>query len=103
MRPAGEIRQAMVKAAADLAYVEDGRRRGATLLELAHHAKVGAIAARNTVKNLTRSGVLVRVAERQVDYRNKPVAEYAPGEERSEETADLGDDIARVMSLWVRR
>lgn len=48
-----------------------------TMLELAKHAQVGFKAARTTVDNMRRAGVLVVVRTRTVSYRNRPVAEYA--------------------------
>jgi hypothetical protein len=102
LRPHGEIRQAILKAASDLAVWADGARRGPTLQELAAHAKVGSVSARTMVQHLTRAGALEKVAERKVDYRNKPVAEYAPKQTSPEEAAAL-DDVERVMSLWIHR
>ena len=103
MRPPGEIRLAILQAATDLVVIEqDGSRRGPTLKELAQRACVGVTAARQTVQNLTRARALVRVAQREVDYRNKPVWEYAPAHNENEETA-AQDAIARTMALWVRR
>jgi hypothetical protein len=76
MRPAGEVRQALLEAAAALSTPD----RSPTLLELALHAQVGKTAARQTVCNMRRAGVLAMVRERTVAYRNKPVAEYCPGD-----------------------
>lgn len=83
MRPAGEISQALLQAARELA--QDGR--GATLAELAAKACVSRHAARVQVSNIKRSGALQIVGERRVAYRNRPVAEYAPA-----------DDEIQVMS-----
>lgn len=83
MRPAGEISQALIQAARDLA--RDGR--GATLAELAHRACVSRDAARDHVPKLKSRGHLQQVGERRVAYRNRPVAEYAPA-----------DDEIQVMS-----
>lgn len=74
MRPAGEVRQALMTAAGRLATPE----RGPTLLELAADAKVGYEAAMATVKNMVRARVLEIPRTREVDYRNRPVAEYVP-------------------------
>lgn len=74
MRPAGEVRQALFDAALALTTPE----RSPTMLELAHHAQVGLVAARRTIDNMRRAGILVAVRERKVDYRNRPVAEYCP-------------------------
>ena len=72
MRPTGEVRQALFDAALALTTPA----RSPTLLELAQHSQVGFLAARRTVDNMRRAGVLVVVRTRKVDYRNRPVAEY---------------------------
>lgn len=74
MRPAGDPRLALLKAAADLTTAA----RSPTLQELVSRSCVGREAARRTVDNMRRAGLLVIVRTRKVDYRNRPVAEYAP-------------------------
>jgi len=74
MRPAGEIRQALLNAALELVTPE----RAPTVAELAAHSQVGFDAALHTVRNMRRAGHLAIVRERRVDYRNRPVCEYAP-------------------------
>lgn len=102
MRPAGEIRMALLQAAADMAHIADGRERGPTMQELAARAQVGVKAACTTVKNMTRSGALRVVDKRKVPHRNKPVAEYAlPRAETPPD--DEYVDVARVFNLWVQR
>lgn len=73
MRPAGEVRQALLDAALALTTPE----RSPTLVEMATYAQVGFLAARRTVDNMRRAGVLVIVRPRRVSYRNRPVAEYS--------------------------
>lgn len=68
MRPAGEVRQALLVAAAEL--------QRPTLAELAARACVGYDSARHTVDNLRRAGRLRVLGWRRVAYRNRPVAEY---------------------------
>lgn len=66
--PAGEVRLALEASA---------RARGpSTLRELAQHAQVGYDAARDTVGNMARRGVLRVVDERHVSYRNRLVHVY---------------------------
>lgn len=72
MRPAGEVRQALLQAAADLTTPD----RAPTLGELAEHAQVGYAHARWSVQNMARAGALRIVRTRRVAYRNRPVAEY---------------------------
>lgn len=95
MRPAGEVRHALLQACTQLATPD----RGPTLREMAAVACVGVSAARDTVKNMSRAGLLRRVRDRKVDYRNRPVAEYAPAA-----VAASGDDgfvdLAQVLRVW---
>lgn len=95
MRPAGEIRQALFEAAVALTTPE----RSPTMLELAHHAKVGYVAARRTVDNMKRAGVLVPVRQRVVDYRAKPVMEYCP-RKRAEAAVRRPCALREVISTW---
>ncbi len=74
MRPAGEVRVALMDAAIALARPN----KGATMRELAQVACVGVDAARRTVENMARAGQLRRLQNRRVAYRNRPVAEYVP-------------------------
>lgn len=76
MRACGEVRLALFNACRAIATPE----RGATLREMALHAQVGIDAARRTVSDMRRAGQLAPVRERVVDYRNRPVVEYAPAE-----------------------
>lgn len=96
MRPAGEIRQALLQACATLAQPQ----QGPTLRELAAHARVGLDAAQRTVDNMRRAGVLHSPRTRRVPYRNRPVAEYepAPG---ARPAAPPSQGLARVMTAWV--
>lgn len=73
-RPAGDVRRAVLLAAVEL----NRGDHAATLREMAHRACVGYAAARATVRNLRRDGWLAPVRTRVVDYRNRPVFEYAP-------------------------
>jgi len=108
MRPAGEISRALLWAASELATPE----RAPTLRELAHKAQVGEAAALTTVKNLTRAGKLRRACdvhgqprERQVDYRNKPVAEYEPVSAPLDPDSRHGAgwvDLGRIVGGWAR-
>lgn len=79
MRPAGEIRKALLDACTDLAGDVQDPEHGPSLREIAHRACVGLDAARDTMKNMARAGVVHRVNSRRVAYRNRPVAEYRPG------------------------
>ena len=74
MRPAGEVRQALLQACVQLATPG----QGVTLREMAHQAQVGLDAAAMTIKHMRRAGQIHIAGERRVDYRNRPVAEYVP-------------------------
>lgn len=93
MRPAGEVRQALLQAASDLATPQ----RAPTLRELAAHAQVGSDAARHTVQNLHRHGALQIVRTRRVHYRNRPVAEYAPAPRPAPRQRC---ELAALMQRW---
>lgn len=79
MRPAGEIRKALLDACVALASEVQDPAHGPTLREIAHRACVGLDAAKDTMKNMARAKVVHCVNERKVAYRNRPVAEYRPG------------------------
>lgn len=91
MRPAGEIRLALL----DSCRAQVTPERAPTMRELAVHAQVGREAARRTVENMSRYGVIVKVRERVVAYRNRPVAEYAPAD-MVQETHGFVD----LAALW---
>lgn len=97
MRPAGEIRQALALACEQLATPGSG----CTLRELADAARVGVDACRRAVDNMRRAGVLVKVGERRVSYRNRPVALYAPVAQRpAANDADGCAGLAQALRAW---
>ena len=73
--------------------------RSPTLRELATRACVGREAAMHTVKNMKRAGLLVVTRTRRVDYRNKPVAEYAPAPDQASNDA-AAVDLGNVFRAW---
>lgn len=95
MRRAGDARLALLKAAVELTTAA----RSPTIRELAARACVGQEAARKTVDNMKRAGLLVIKRQRRVDYRNRPVAEYAPAPE-SEISGDAVADLGNVFKAW---
>lgn len=96
MRPAGEVRQALLQACAALARPQ----QGATLRELAHGAGVGLDAARRTVFEMRRAGQVHIVRTRRVPYRNRPVAEYAPVVPAPAQQPPARE-LARALMAWV--
>jgi hypothetical protein len=51
---------------------------------------------------MKRAGVLAIVHERAVDYRNRPVAEYAPATAVEAQQVDVFADLNQCMADWVR-
>lgn len=94
MRPVGDVRQALLAACVELATPT----QGPTLRELAAKACVGLDAARRTVSDMSRAQQIRKVRERRVQYRNRPVAEYAPA--GPECAQDGGADLASVLQAW---
>ena len=93
MKPAGEVHQALMKAAQELS----AQGRGATLAELAERACVGRQVARDMVPKLKSRGCL-----QIVDYRNRPVAEYAPVPEIESRAGHGWVDLGRCVAGWAR-
>lgn len=93
-RPRGEVHLALLRAVQELATPE----RGVTVREAAAHACVGLVAARSTMRNLKRYGVLEIARTRRVPYRNRPVAEYAPPSAAPGGTAERGIDA--LAAAW---
>lgn len=93
MRPAGEIRQVLLTAVGELSTPD----RGPTLAELASHTQVGHKAAMETMKNMRRHGAVHIPRTRRVDYRNRPVAEYAL---KKEPTSVGYVDLGAAMQAW---
>ena len=94
MRPAGEVRQALLRAAVQLATPD----RGPTMRELASAACVGYSVARRTVDHMKRSGELRVARERKVDYRNRPVLVVVLGS--SDRQQSFNDATAAAKWVW---
>lgn len=101
MRPAGEVRLALIQAARDITRELGMPDRGATMAEMCARAQVGRDCARNLVPKMKSAGALRIVGERRVDYRNRPVAEYAPAD-NSNQIQQGWVDLGRSMADWVR-
>jgi DNA-binding transcriptional regulator YhcF (GntR family) len=96
MRPAGEVRQALLKAARELRT----DHKGPTLRELAQHSQVGLLAARQTVSHMCRAGVLQIARPRKVAYRNRPVAEYDLPLLRADDAATRCQPLMDLIRSW---
>ena len=106
MRPASETHLALLQAAHAIRMERAASGQGATLLEMAHRAQVGYKVARALVPKLKARGQLLVVGERRVDYRNRPVAEYAPAQ-FDDGAAECRHghgwvDLGRCISGWAR-
>lgn len=109
MRPAGDVRQALLGAALELVPPDvlcNPLAQRPTLREIAHKACVGVDAATMTMKNLCRAGQMRAIpSARKVDYRNKPVAEYEPAVPALDQDARHGQgwvDLGRIVGGWAR-
>jgi hypothetical protein len=91
MRPAGEIREALLNSCRALVTPH----QAPTLSELAAHAQVGADAARQTIANMMRHEIILKARERRVGYRNRPVYEYVPAD-MAQETHGFVD----LAAVW---
>ncbi len=98
MRPAGDVRLALLQAARALVTPETAP----TLAELAVRAGVGRTAAMHTVKNMTRCGDLRVARKRRVAYRNRPVAEYVVGAPVADDAPAEVADLGAILSIWTR-
>lgn len=94
MRPAGDVRQALLRACSEMYTPE----RSPTLAELTARACVSRGAALHTVKNLIRNELLFIPRTRKVEYRNRPVAEYAPAEHAQRGVVSL----STLLAAWNR-
>lgn len=102
MRPAGEVRLALIQAAAEVVREIGQPGRGATLAEMCARAQVGRDCARALVPKIKQAGALQIVGTRRVDYRNRPVSEYAPKVEESHQIQQGWVDLGQCMADWVR-
>jgi hypothetical protein len=101
MRPAGEIRQALQRAATR-AHRRHCRQKGGHVAGAGGRAQVGVGGAPHTVDNMTRAGQLRCISgRRKVPYRNRPVAEYRPVEEPQTSASD-GPALDDVLAAWAR-
>ncbi len=102
-KPAGEAYIAILQAAHAIRQERAESGQGATLRELAHRACVGYKVARQTVGNLRRRNQLKEVGTRLVDYRPRPVNEYAPvaGSVKEFETTGYAA-LHQIITGWSR-
>lgn len=94
-RPEGEIRRALFDAARS--YVSS-HSTGATWRDLAVQACVGFEAARITIKNMQRAGVLEVVGQTRVQGSRRPLSLYAPAQQPAVRRVDAPD----LAAMWAR-
>lgn len=101
MRPQGELRQALLLAAQQLA----GGRDGVTWRDLAEHAQVGYQAARTTVDNMARAGALQCVGMEKRAHSTRWMRLYAPPPDAAGTwaTQTTGVALAGVLRRWALR
>jgi len=106
MRPASDTHLALLQAAHAIKAERAATGQGATLLELVHRSQVGYKVARALVPKLKERGQLQMVGQRQVDYRNRPVAEYLPTDVQSTDIEPRAGhgwvDLSRCVQGWAR-
>ena len=97
MRPRGEIRAALSKAAVALANEVDA---GFTYLDLAIRGQVGFDAARQTTKDMVKAGELSPVGTRHVPGIKRPLRTYVPARSQVASRADSGQLLAGALRNW---
>lgn len=102
MRPASEPHLALLQAAHAIRVERAQSGQGATLQELVHRSQVGYQVARALVPKLKDRGQLQIVGERKVDYRNRPVAEYAPADLDAPVIGEGWVDLGNCLATWIR-
>lgn len=93
MRPGGEIRQALLCAA---------QQGPGTLRQLAQRAQVGFDAARDTVGNMSRSGVLRKVGVERVEYVNRLVHVYEAVPSKAPARDDAPDPVYYELQTFLQ-
>lgn len=92
MRPRGEIRVALNKAAVELS------ADGFTWRALAHRAGVGLDAARQTVIDMARAGELIAIGHGREAGINRPMTLYAPASSSRQPAADALHSVVRCWA-----
>jgi hypothetical protein len=101
MRPPGDIRKALRRAAREL----QAEQSAATWRDMAARASVGFKVARRTVDNMERAGELERVGAAKRAHSNRWMTLYAPTEPApapSSSPAPATPAIETVMRAWTR-
>lgn len=104
-RPQGEVMLAVLRAAHALKAERPSSGQGASFRELVARSQVGLQVARHLVPKLKKRGHLEIVGAARVDYRNRPVALYAPvvRETMASDDAQSGPgwvDLGNCLQNW---
>lgn len=99
-RPRGAIRQALASSAWALA--SSSPQGGANWRDAAAHACVGFEAARQTWKDMVRSGELVRLQPVRVPHASRAMSLCAPAGMAAQQAAAAGaaEAVASAMRSW---
>ena len=95
MRPHGEVRAALRCAAESLS---ERMPHGLTYRDLAEAGRVGYQVARETCRNMARSGELKPVGTRQVQGAKRPLKTYVPAWCAGQH--DASRSLAAAMGTW---
>lgn len=100
MRPPGEIRKALRRAAQEL----QAEQSAATWRDMAARASVGFRVARRTVCNMAHAGELQAVGAAKRAHSNRWMTLYAPAEQpvRATEPSPAMQAIDTVLRTWTR-
>jgi hypothetical protein len=98
MRPAGEIRSAMRKAALGLR-ARAKELGGLTYRDLAEAGQVGFDEARKVSKEMARAGELMPFGTRQVPGSRRPLTTYMPAANQPSLDDAVGQ-LAGVVGVW---
>jgi hypothetical protein len=98
MRPPGEIRKALRRAAREL----QAEQSAATWRDMAARASVGFKVARRTVDNMARAGELQPVGAAKRAHSNRWMTLYAPAEAAPAAAPAPAPAIETVMRAWTR-
>ena len=98
MRPPGEVRMALARAAQQLATQRDG----ATWRDLAEAAQVGYLDARRTVEHMARAGGLVVIGVQKREHSRRWMNLYAPAVEAEELAEPQAQhlDLEAITRAW---
>lgn len=96
MRPPGEIRRALSRAAHQLA----AERGGATWRDMAVASQVGYAQACRTVRNMERAGELLAVGAEKRAHSRRWMTLFAPSAAPASHARDAGQALDELLRGW---